>query len=34
MEGRIREALYMNEQYSDEIIMGILKREYEELMSR
>ncbi|MEC1345272.1 GNAT family protein [Bacillus haynesii] len=33
-EGTIREALYMNEQYSDEIIMGILKREYEELLSR
>lgn len=33
-EGTVREALYMNKQYSDEIIMGILKREYEELISR
>lgn len=33
-EGTVREALYMNEKYSDEIIMGILKREYEELISR
>ncbi|MFN2745749.1 MULTISPECIES: GNAT family N-acetyltransferase [unclassified Bacillus (in: firmicutes)] len=30
-EGTIRQSLYMNNQYSDEIIMGMLKLEYEQL---
>ena len=30
-EGIIRQSLFLNNQYSDEIIMGMLKKEYEEL---
>lgn len=30
-EGVLRESLYYNENYSDEIIMSIIKKEYEEL---
>jgi RimJ/RimL family protein N-acetyltransferase len=31
-EGIIRESLYMNDQYSDEIIMGMLQKDYRDLV--
>jgi len=32
-EGVIRQSLYYNDQYSDEIIMGMLKEDYDKLVS-
>jgi RimJ/RimL family protein N-acetyltransferase len=34
MEGTIRESLYLNNQYFDEIIMGMLKEDYLELKKK